>query len=418
MKTIIYLISLTSIVFNMEKLFVACEGHYYGGQGTVSIIEDLNVMSEITDLGNTVQSVTVHENYLFVISNGAHQIHIFIINENSQELIETINTNNSSPRNMLIHNNLAYFTNWNSMDIKIMNLDTFEIIGSIPVNGMPEDIITDGQNIWVSITMNADWTDGNTVIKLNPENWDITEYEVGYGPGDLVFHDGAVYVSRTYYDQNWNTFYGTSKIDSNGQIIQTEYGNGIACGGSLTKHSNTVYRSYDGGIAPLDDELNILSEQKIGNFNFENLYDVKSINNKIYFALTDYVDLNQVAILDQFGDEINRFDVGVIPTDFAIWDNTLLGSQINQSFDFVISKSYPNPFNPNTTLTINVPESGYLSVKIYDVNGKIVDTVTSDFYTKNRYNFTWNASNMASGLYMVIADLNGYSISKQITLIK
>ena len=34
----------------MEKLFVACEGHYYGGQGTVSIIEDLNVMSEITDV--------------------------------------------------------------------------------------------------------------------------------------------------------------------------------------------------------------------------------------------------------------------------------------------------------------------------------------------------------------------------------
>ena len=50
--------------------------------------------------------------------------------------------------------------------------------------------------------------------------------------------------------------------------------------------------------------------------------------------------------------------------------------------------------------------------------GQQVDVLHSGNMSAGEHNLTWNASNMASGLYMVIADLNGYSISKQITLIK
>ena len=92
----------------------------------------------------------------------------------------------------------------------------------------------------------------------------------------------------------------------------------MPCGGSLTKHNNIVYRSYDGGIAPLDDNLGILSEQQLGDLGFWNVYDVKSINDKIYFAITDYNTLNQVVVLDQNGIEIATYDVGLIPTDFAV----------------------------------------------------------------------------------------------------
>tara|TARA_B110000014_G_scaffold261400_1_gene253031 strand:+ start:1605 stop:2861 length:1257 start_codon:yes stop_codon:yes gene_type:complete len=418
MKIIIYLISITSFVFSIEKLFVACEGHYYGGQGTVSIIENLEYVSEISELGNTVQSVTVHNNKLFVISNGAHQIHVFEIHENGQDWLATVNTNNSGPRNMLMHNNLAYFTNWNSMDIKIMDLDTFNIINSIPVNGLPEDIITDGQNIWISITMNSDWSNGTKVIKLNPDDLTITEYEVGYGPGDLVYHNGSIYISRTFYDENWNTEFGTSKIDENGNITIMNYGNGVACGGNLTKHNNIVYRSYDGGIAPLDEGLNIMSEQKIGDFNFENLYGVESIDNNIYFAITDYSNTHQVVVLDELGNELSTFDVGVIPTDFAIWNDTVLDNKLYLPSDFEITNVYPNPFNPTTGFNINVPEAGYLSIKIYDVSGKFIETLADDFYTPNNYYFNWDATKMSSGLYIINATLNQYSISHNITLVK
>tara|TARA_B100000579_G_scaffold140683_1_gene114311 strand:- start:289 stop:1557 length:1269 start_codon:yes stop_codon:yes gene_type:complete len=413
------------VVFNFlqssEKLFVACEGAYYDGQGSLSIINEDGEVDQIQNLGNTVQSITVYDNHLFIIANGSSLIHVFDINdEGNLSLNNTINLNSSGPRYMLIHeeSNSAYITNWYTQDIKIMNLETFEITNSIPVNGLPEDIIFDGEYIWVSITANADWTDGSTVIKLNPADNIIAEYEVGYGPGDLLFHNNSIYVSRTYYDADWNAFYGTSRIDENENITIAEYGVGMPCGGSLTTHNNDVYRSYNGGIAPLDDELGILSDQQLGDLGFLNVYDVKSINNKIYFAVTDYNTLNQVVILDEGGSEIGTYDVGIIPTDFAVWDNSVLNNDNDFLSNFQILGAYPNPFNPNTNFDINIPEAGYLSVNIYDISGKLVTNITNDYYLPNNYSFNWNASKLSSGLYIINATLNNYTISYNITLLK
>ena len=413
------------VVFNFlqssEKLFVACEGAYYDGQGSLSIINEDGEVDQIQNLGNTVQSITVYDNHLFIIANGSSLIHVFDINdEGNLSLNNTINLNSSGPRYMLIHeeSNSAYITNWYTQDIKIMNLETFEITNSIPVNGLPEDIIFDGEYIWVSITANADWTDGSTVIKLNPADNIIAEYEVGYGPGDLLFHNNSIYVSRTYYDADWNAFYGTSRIDENENITIAEYGVGMPCGGSLTTHNNDVYRSYNGGIAPLDDELEILSDQQLGDLGFLNVYDVKSINNKIYFAVTDYNTLNQVVILDEGGSEIGTYDVGIIPTDFAVWDNSVLNNDNDFLSNFQILGAYPNPFNPNTNFDINIPEAGYLSVNIYDISGKLVTNITNDYYLPNNYSFNWNASKLSSGLYIINATLNNYTISYNITLLK
>ena len=45
---------------------------------------------------------------------------------------------------MIIYNESLYFTNWYSNDIKYISLDNLEILGTIPLNGLPEDIIVDG----------------------------------------------------------------------------------------------------------------------------------------------------------------------------------------------------------------------------------------------------------------------------------
>ena len=424
MNALILILILTfNFSFSIEKLFVACEGPFTDGQGSLSIIDEAGNIDELTDLGNTVQSLTVYNDHLFIVSNGSSLIHMFDIDNQTGDLSlnTTIDLNFSGPRYMLVHeeSNSMYITNWYSQDIKVMNLETLEITNSIAVNGLPEDIIYDGENIWVSITLNADWSDGNTVIKLNPNDNMITEYEVGSGPGDLLFHNNSVYVSRTYYDADWNAYAGTSKIDENGNITLAEYGAGMPCGGSLTTLNNVVYRSYNGGIAPLDDELGILSEQQLGDLGFWNVYDVKSINNKIYFAITDYNTLNQVVVLDQNGIEIATYDVGLIPTDFAVWENSVLEN--NQDFlitNFNISNAYPNPFNPSTQFDLNILESGFVSVKIFDLNGNLIDVLANDFYASGSYKMDWNANNVSSGIYILNAQINDESISQRITLMK
>ena len=95
-------------------------------------------------------------------------------------------------------------------------------------------------------------------------------------------------------------------------------------------------------------------------------------------------------------------------------------SEINVSTinDFSLSAAYPNPFNPSTTFNINVPEAGNLNIKVYNVSGQMVDVIANGFYGENTYSFTWNASSMPSGMYVIHAELNGLSISQNISLIK
>ena len=144
-------ISLLTIAFSTSKVYIACEGHFYGGSGSVSVIKNNVETYSIDDLGNTVQSIKVYNNKLFVIVNGISQIHVYNIDSEQETLINTISTNYSGPREMEIHNGYLYFTNWYSQSIMYMDLNTFEIIGEIPVFGLPEDIISDGSHIWVRL---------------------------------------------------------------------------------------------------------------------------------------------------------------------------------------------------------------------------------------------------------------------------
>ena len=81
---------------------------------------------------------------------------------------------------MTVINNKLYFTNWNSQDIKVLNLSTYSIENSIPVDGLPESIISDGQNLYVGIIMNKDYSDASNVLKISPSSNQILEiFDVG-----------------------------------------------------------------------------------------------------------------------------------------------------------------------------------------------------------------------------------------------
>ena len=99
----------------------------------------------------------------------------------------------------------------------MLDLSSYAFEASIPINGTPEGIIYDGQNLWVAVP-HADlyYTTGNTVAVIDPTTNAVVEtIDVGEGPQQLTEINGEIYVSRTFYDSNWNTFHGASKITSN-----------------------------------------------------------------------------------------------------------------------------------------------------------------------------------------------------------
>ena len=310
---------------NPNLLFVASEGTYGDSNGSISVFSEEEKIQTVENLGDVVQSIHIDDDKLFVIVNNSHLIKRYSITESGLNLpgIE-ISTNNSSPREMVIVGNKLYFTNWNSHDVKVLDLVTFSIISSISLDGIPEDIVSKDEYLYVSIPQLElyDTNNGSTVVQININTEEITNtYEVGRGPEQMLIDNDDLYISRTFYSSDWaSATYGSSMIDlETEEILIIDYGMGMICGGNILKINNQIYRTVDGGIAPLTTDLNLNISSKIGSH--QNLYSASSSNENLYLGISDYVAPDTVYIHDQLGELIRVLPVGVLPKDFAFWTN-------------------------------------------------------------------------------------------------
>jgi hypothetical protein len=287
------------------------------------MINELGEVSSINEIGDVVQSLEVHNNKLFVIVNNSHKIIAYDITENGLSLtgIE-VSTEGSSPREMVIVNNNLYFTNWNSNDVKVLNLFNYTVSELVSFEGKPESIIYDNENLFVGIQLNNDYSDSNKMFKINLSNNEVEEeYEIGYGPTSILKSSTDIFVANTYYDQNFNAFFSTSRLDlMTGETTINNYGEGVVCGGSVLKLNNDIYRSYDGGIVMLDNELNFINDTKIGNEEPSQVYSSEIINDKVYFGITNFTDINLVKIYNLDNELESTIEVGLFPGDFAYWE--------------------------------------------------------------------------------------------------
>ena len=85
---------------------------------------------------------------------------------------------------------------------------------------------------------------------------------------------------------------------------------------------------------------------------------------------------------------------------------------------FSINSIYPNPFNPSTTIEVELPIAGIVNVDIYDLNGELVTNLSSDYYLAGQYNINWNADNTPSGIYFITVRSNKFTITKKLLLLK
>ena len=85
--------------------------------------------------------------------------------------------------------------------------------------------------------------------------------------------------------------------------------------------------------------------------------------------------------------------------------------------------NYPNPFNPQTTIHYDLLRSGYFSLKIYDIRGKLVKTLMNDFKDAGNYEAIWNGKNNAgqevsSGIYLYNIKSQNFNETKSMLLLK
>ena len=90
---------------------------------------------------------------------------------------------------------------------------------------------------------------------------------------------------------------------------------------------------------------------------------------------------------------------------------------------FYVSSNYPNPFNPTTRFYIDVPEAGNLSVKVYDVNGKLVKELINTYVNKGRVQSRWSGKNefdmmSPTGIYFLRVETSSNYHVQKLALVK
>ena len=111
-----------------------------------------------------------------------------------------------------------------------------------------------------------------------------------------------------------------------------------------------------------------------------------------------------------------------VPARFSVTiSGFALGSE-NGSLpvEFALHPAYPNPFNPTTTITIDVPvDARHVSqLQIYNITGQLIETLINGKLESGEYDVVWDAGNLPSGIYFVQLKSGDKTITQKLTLLK
>jgi hypothetical protein len=81
-------------------------------------------------------------------------------------------------------------------------------------------------------------------------------------------------------------------------------------------------------------------------------------------------------------------------------------------------KTYPNPFNSSTTIGYSLQDPADVRLDVFDINGRLMETLVNNYQPKGTYSAQWNPQNAGSGIYPAVLSINGNKESRLIILIK
>jgi hypothetical protein len=86
--------------------------------------------------------------------------------------------------------------------------------------------------------------------------------------------------------------------------------------------------------------------------------------------------------------------------------------------EYALHQNYPNPFNPTTSISYSVKEAGFVTLKVYTVDGREVATLVNANQTVGLHTVDFNGSDLASGVYLYKLEVNGFSATHKMVLMK
>ncbi len=98
--------------------------------------------------------------------------------------------------------------------------------------------------------------------------------------------------------------------------------------------------------------------------------------------------------------------------------STEVSVEVTQPIEYSLEQNYPNPFNPSTLIKYSIPENGFVILDVYNLLGEKVSSLVNGVQEAGRYEINFDASNLASGIYVYSLKSGSFNSVKKMLLMK
>ncbi len=211
-----------------------------------------------------------------------------------------------------------------------------------------------------------------------------------------------------------------------GDAITTRFGDDIdiykyelVAGDTLIAETSPVdgplwARDYDGFIRLLSAAGDTLLSDDDGGFDWHSRLQYIAAADEVVYVMVHSQDFGGATDSDPARGEYNLSVIKLDGTPITITDV----EDLEQPQTFVLEQNYPNPFNPTTSINYSIPESVDVQLEVYNILGQRVATLVSGFQTSGTHSVVFDASQLASGVYLYRIAAGKYVSVKKMMLVK
>ncbi len=281
----------------------------------------------------------------------------------------------------------------------------FLLIGWVQAGlSTPSDILaikcdSNGDTLWSQTYGGLDQDYASSVVSVGDTEYVLAGKTRSFGAGG---YDVYVLAINGTGDTLWTVTYGSENNDYATSIAACPDGGFIVCG-VYDEEINPVFS--DLFVLKLDSDGHVLWSAQYGGPSpqTEKAYDVAY--GRGGYAVAGYVlahwggweDMYFIRLQDDLS-SAGRIDL-FLPTDLVL-------------------SSYPNPFNPTTTISFSLPKAGDVSLKVYDVTGREVQTLAEQRYEAGEHAVTFDGSALPSGIYFAQMNAGTVTQTRKMVLLK
>jgi hypothetical protein len=183
-----------------------------------------------------------------------------------------------------------------------------------------------------------------------------------------------------------------------------------ANGGTLAANLNYGAASLPINFAAGTYTVNLLRSSDKQNLGTHTIDVSSQANGYVVIMLSGF--LNSAANQNGPAAALGVYDIDLTPVTAVEEQNEIAPAS------FTLSQNYPNPFNPVTSMQFSVGSSQLVSLKVYDVLGKEVATLVNEKKPAGVYRVSFDATGLASGVYLVRMSAGEFTQTRRLLLVR